>query len=59
MKVKIEICCDNAAFDENAGLEVCRILHELSRNICVVHGGMKDTIKDINGNTVGFIKVVD
>ena len=58
MKVKIEINCDNAAFDDDADYEVSRILEELSDDI------LQDTLLtdrklyDINGNKVGFLKIV-
>ena len=58
MKVKIEIECSNAAFDDLPGVEVSRILEDLAENINF--SGLEDgSIHDINGNTVGHIQVED
>ena len=62
MKLKIEICGDNAAFEDvNRGEEMARILKEAA-NKCA--GGYLNSpgdevrLMDYNGNTVGKAKVV-
>jgi hypothetical protein len=59
MKVKIEITCDNAAFEEE-GLdnEVYRILKSLMDRVSQygVHAA-DGAIMDINGNKVGKMEV--
>lgn len=53
MKFKLEIACDNAAFDVNLpGYEIARILREVAGKVELSHGA-GGTIRDINGNTVG------
>lgn len=58
MKVRIEIDCDNAAF-ENAGMEVSRILTKLANLIYgdELDSGWTQALIDINGNVVGQCKV--
>jgi hypothetical protein len=56
MKCRIEIDMDNAAFDEEPGYELTRILYELSRGIDI--STKEKRIRDINGNTVGSIKII-
>jgi hypothetical protein len=63
MKVVIEIECDNAAFEDDPGLEVAKILLGLVnhlRNCRVVIDGPGPVMKlrDSNGNTVGSCKAV-
>lgn len=48
---KIEFRTGNAAFEDNAGLEVARILRELSDK--AEHGELEGLIRDVNGNTIG------
>ena len=54
MKFKIQIECDNAAFDDCAPVEVARILRELAARM-EGHGTLPDVLRafDINGNHVG------
>jgi hypothetical protein len=62
MKCKIEINMDNDAFGNHPcsiGEELGRILRTLGKDIAIVHGGMKEGIRDINGNTVGSIRILD
>jgi len=59
MDITIKINMDNDAFGDNPALELARILKKMSENICVVHGGMKEKIIDINGNTCGKVTVKD
>ena len=62
MKLKIEICLDNAAFgeagDDNSGMELQRILEIVSDNLAAsdVKAGYSESLRDINGNRVGFAK---
>ena len=60
MKIKIEIYCDNAAF-EQLDSEVYRILTELAERVSEFGVRMsKGNIMDTNGNTVGtFILTED
>jgi len=53
MKFKLEIDCDNAAFDSwpNAEAEVARILRNAATEIETRQGQGK--CRDYNGNTVG------
>ncbi len=60
MTLKIEIKMDNAAFDQNNGVEAARILTELADRI---HGmtlsvGESSGLRDFNGNKVGTAEVV-
>ena len=59
MEAIIKVNMDNAAFESNPAAELSRILEALAKDICVVHGGMKDGIRDINGNTIGSITIKD
>ena len=56
MKVKIEIDCDNDAF-ETPDFEIERILRELSEKVESNPGMKVSEIYDINGNCVGLYKV--
>jgi len=60
MKLIIEINLDNAAFDDNCGGEVSKILRKqvfacetTKRAFFITHHGIP--LKDTNGNTVGKI----
>jgi hypothetical protein len=56
MKIKIEICCDNAAFEGDPATEVKRILDRLTLRLMV--NGLEDSaLADVNGNRVGFLEV--
>jgi len=56
MKIKIEINCDNAAFNDYPEFEISRILQELSRDI---QGDFRDRkIVDFNGNVVGKFNII-
>lgn len=60
MKVRIEIKCDNAAFEDAPENELARILNRLAEDlkgapdIQWAHGWKP---RDINGNTVGSVTV--
>ena len=59
MKAVIEIEMDNAAFEQNTH-EVCRILRKLAAKLELGGELMEDdaeTLRDINGNRVGFFEV--
>ena len=55
MKFTLSIDCDNAAFDEDGGSEVARILREAARWIGggALRDGASSCLRDINGNEVG------
>lgn len=63
MKITIEIECDNDAFMPHAGLEVIRILSDLTDSL----GGTAKAIRredgrhlmDKNGNAVGCVTVTE
>lgn len=56
---KLEIVCDNAAFGDTPLVEVARILRELAIRIEDENAkGFVATLRDINGNKVGFAEVV-
>lgn len=55
----IKINMDNDAFGDNPAHELKRILSKMANNICVVHGGMKENIRDVNGNTCGSVTIKD
>jgi hypothetical protein len=60
MTYKIEINCDNAAFDDDfAAGEIARILKELANNISNNITPMNCKLRDINGNIVGSAKMVN
>lgn len=48
---KIEISTDNAAFQDDPGAEVARILREVAER--VEAGELSRTVRDYNGNGVG------
>ena len=52
MKIKIEFSTDNAAFDDDAGPEIHRILQHVCLDIR--EGLICSPIRDINGNTIGI-----
>ena len=52
MKFKLEIDCDNAAFEDDAAGEVMRILNDLAERIPIVIGRTLN-LYDVNGNSVG------
>lgn len=54
MTLTIKIEMDNAAFEDNAGEEAMRILREIE--IPDVPG-WSEKLRDINGNTVGTVKL--
>lgn len=58
MRLTIEIDCDNAAFGDDRGPEVFRILEPVIREWKL--DGSPDwarKLRDTNGNTVGSVKV--
>lgn len=52
---KLVIRTGNAAFDDNAGPEVARILRDASR--AVDSGQTTGTLRDVNGNVVGSFEL--
>lgn len=65
MKVKIEIDCDNAAFEDcrmcELGLVLDRCKAKLENMIdhtTVIEEPMTATVRDTNGNTVGTIRII-
>jgi hypothetical protein len=59
MDYKIEINCDNAAFEDDPALEIARILNNLADNLKHDPALNTEKLRDINGNFVGFAKMVD
>lgn len=59
MKIKIEINCDNAAFDESLSIETISILSKLAEKL--THTNIFDVaiLRDSNGNAVGTFEVVE
>jgi len=67
MKVTIELSMDNAAFEENPTLELSRIMETVTGKVarqlqredgCLcIADEIDDKLMDINGNTVGFVKL--
>lgn len=58
MKLSVNLLCDNAAFEDDCGAEIARILRKLAGDVegmvrydakGVYSGGLRDS----NGNTVG------
>ena len=58
MELMININLDNAAFEDDPGAEVARILHNLAASY-EERGHVQDTrtLRDRNGNTVGSARV--
>ena len=57
MKFRLEMTCDNAAFDGNErDLEVARILRVAAHEI---ESSGEATLRDYNGNTVGRAEFID
>jgi hypothetical protein len=61
MKLVVEINLDNAAFsDRPSHFEVARILTDYANKLIENDGdGWQRGLKDINGNAVGFTKLVE
>jgi len=62
MKYRIEIDCDNDAFQEGLEYELSQILHDLCGRIYGrVHTDIEDavTLYDTNGNRVGQAQLVE
>ena len=59
MKLKIEITMDNAAFENDTGDEVARILSKLAARLAdgPLDNEFKIGLLDYNGNRVGEVKV--
>lgn len=55
MRINIQLTTDNAAFDDNAGNEVARIIRDLA--VRIEYDGLKEgdevVLFDLNGNRVG------
>lgn len=56
MTIRITINTDNAAFEDDRDMEVCRILQAAARKIAV-QGEYSFPLHDINGNKVGQVSV--
>ena len=52
-KIRITIAVDNAAFEEDGGAEVARILEALAVKYLENGVHLSTTIRDSNGNRVG------
>jgi hypothetical protein len=56
--LKLEIRCNNAAFEDDAGAEIARILRKLATDVeglirYTAKGTYTGALRDINGHTVG------
>ena len=60
MRVKIEVTMDNAAFESDPGIELGRILRQAVRMMENegVQACANSSLYDINGNKVGYVKVL-
>lgn len=58
MTYRIEIKTDNAAFEDDPGYEVARILRKLADRV-ESEGLDQVRLMDINGNCVGSVEVED
>ena len=56
--ITIEIQTADAAFDDNEGAEVARVLHRFAVH-CQDEGVIWDRVRllDLNGNTCGFVTI--
>lgn len=60
MKLRIEINCNNSAFDDSdCGYELGRILNTINLNGLskLDCSGLEQDLRDINGNKVGHLKI--
>ena len=57
-RVNIRIETSNAAFEEKPLYEVARILRRLADDL-TTHGWEPGNLRDLNGNTVGYISIFD
>jgi hypothetical protein len=57
MLVKIEIRCDNAAFEDDFAGEIKRILNIAASKLANGHVLQPGPLSDSNGNKVGFVSV--
>lgn len=60
--IRIEIATENDAFANHLGAEIARILREFSDFIETAvndPGFIRRSLRDVNGNTVGHVTVVD
>jgi hypothetical protein len=57
MKAVIVINMENAAFDDAPASELARILRDTAKRI-QENGDGEITLRDINGNTVGYFTIV-
>ena len=57
-KFTLEIKCENAAFEDDRAGEVARILRDAAGKIAIPGAipGAEYTLRDINGNRVGYFK---
>ena len=56
---KLEIDTNSAAFEGEPGLEISRILSELSETISMVPRQVAGAIRDLNGKTVGKWELIE
>lgn len=58
MKIEITISTDNAAFTDDPG-ELDRVLRTVASKVEGLEPGDSASLRDINGNTVGSVRVED
>lgn len=62
LNFKLQIACDNAAFEDDASAEIARILRDVANR--VERGECRDydkflSLRDVNGNPVGTFRLRD
>jgi len=62
MQIKIEFSTENAAFEDDPGREIFRILAKAQLKIAAHestgYSHQKHKLLDVNGNTVGYVEVL-
>lgn len=56
---KLEIACDNAAFEDEPHLQIADILRDVANRIANGGDPIEGTVRDVNGNTVGRFRMVE
>ena len=58
-KITLEIRTENAAFDNEPGIEIARILRQIAGRFEVLGDDSSGRIVDINGNKVGYVNIYE
>ena len=59
MNITITLNTDNAAFEDDPGAEVARILRRLANDLALQCQDGTTNLRDVNGNKVGICEIVD